>query len=240
MATSLVPITESSKVLDNGAGSGMFTQVIREKYPQAQITAADISKGMISALDENEWRNVKTLVADATDLQAAGLKDGSFTHSMGTFFLPFVPDPARVISEMRRATESGGVVAVSTWSRVSWTPLWQEAVRATVDPNWNAPPLFHTKTTELEDVKNTFEEAGLEKIEAKMFTCPHPRKESPDAAVDEFLNMGNPSTKLLMQDFSAEQVKAIRPAFVEAYARKYDVVEKPQEELAVLIVGKVR
>lgn len=240
MATSSVPITESSKIFDNGAGSGMFTQVIQERYPEAQITAADISKGMIQALEKNGWKNVSTLVADATDLQAAGLKDGSFTHSMGTFFLPFVPDPAKVIGEMQRVTQPGGIVAVSTWSRVSWVPLWQEAVRATVDSHWIAPPLFHTSTTELGDVKGLFEEAKLEEIQAKTFSCPHPRKESPDAAVDEFLNMGNPSTKLLMQEFSAEQIKEIRPAFVKAYASRYDGTEKPQEELAALVVGKVR
>lgn len=218
----------------------MLTQVIRERYPESQITAADISQGMISNFEKNDWRNVQTIVADAMNLQAAGLSDHAFTHSLGTFFLPFVPDPAKVISEMQRVTRPGGVVAVSTWSRVSWVPVWQEAVRATVDSDWVAPPLFHVKTTELEDVKSTFEEAGLEAIQAKTFLCPHPRKESPEAAVDEFLNMGNPSIKLLMHDFSDEQLEKIRPAFVSAYEKRYNGVQKPQEELAVLVVGKVR
>jgi ubiquinone/menaquinone biosynthesis C-methylase UbiE len=239
MAASIVPVTSSSKIFDNGAGSGMFTSVLLDEHPGTSITAADVSSGMIEALKQNNWENVKTLVVNAMDLQAAGLRDQSFSHSFGTFFLPFVPDPSVVILEMKRVTEPGGVVAVSTWSRVSWVPLWQQAVRATVDSQWTAPDLFHTKTTEASDVQELFEQCGLRKVQVKTFDCLHPRKASPEAAADEFLNMGNPSTKLLMEDFSGEQIQQIRPAFIKAYAAKYEGVQKPQSELAVLAVGQV-
>ncbi|SMY25166.1 unnamed protein product [Zymoseptoria tritici ST99CH_1A5] len=143
----------SSKILDNGAGSGMFTKIVREAQPECQIVATDISKGMISTLSQHNWSNVQTIVADAMDLQSAGLSEQTFTHSMGTIFIPFVPDPSKVIAEMQRVTKSGGVIALATWSRVSWVPVWQEAVREVVDADWTAPPLFHLEATELEDVK---------------------------------------------------------------------------------------
>lgn len=197
---------------------------------------------MIDSLQSNpslQGENIKTAVVDAMDLRAAGFGDERFTHSLGTFFLPFVPNPIQVLQEMKRVTQSGGVVGVSTWSRVSWVPIWQAAVRSTIDPGWTAPPLFHSQTTELEDVKALFQQVGLEAIEAKTYACPHPKKESPEKAVEEFLNMGNPSTKLLMRDFSEEEIERIRPEFVRRYGERYKGTEEVQEEVAVLVVGRV-
>lgn len=242
MTTSLSPIIPStSKILDNGAGSGMLTSLILSQYPSTPIIAADISPGMLRTLESShpDWKSVETVVADAMDLLSAGLTDAMFSHSLGTFFLPFVPDPKQVLSEMRRVTQPGGVVGISTWSRVSWVPIWQAAVRATVNPEWTAPPLFHVQTTELSDVKALFEAVGLEEIEAREVKCPHPKKESPEKAVEEFLGMGNPSTKLLMKGFTEEEIERIRPVFVGEYGSRYRGVEEVQEEVAVLIVGRV-
>lgn len=242
MATSLAQPNSSSSFLDNGAGSGMLTSLILESFPGADVTAADISPGMIDSLkttaEANAWRSVRSLVVDASDLGAGGLKDATFTHSLGTFFLPFVSDPLKVILEMKRVTKTGGVIAVSTWSRVSWVEIWEKAVRETLDSNYIAPALFHIGTTELEDIQKLFETAGLRNIQVKTFPCPHPRKASVEAATDEFMNMGNPSTKLLQKGLDEEQLALVRPAFARAYAAKYDGVKNPQKEIAVLAVGK--
>lgn len=240
MVETLQPITKSSRLLDNGAGSGMFTQVILEKHPGTEIVAADVSAGMIETLSKNDWSTVTPLVANAVDLKAAGLQDGTFTHVLGTFFLNFVPNPTKVVVEMQRvATPGGGVVGLSTWSRVSWVDPWERAVRATVDPKYTAPPLFHPKTTELEDVRQLFEAAGLRDVQAKTVECMHPKKESVDAAIEEFMSMGNPSVQLLQKGFSEDDLAKIRPAMCKFYAENHDGVEKAQREIAVLAVGRV-
>ncbi|EME42855.1 hypothetical protein DOTSEDRAFT_72335 [Dothistroma septosporum NZE10] len=241
MTTSLSPITKTSIVFDNGAGSGMQTSLVLEEYPGTQITATDVSSGMIDNLKKNQWPTVTAHVADATDLESAGLKDKSFTHSMGTFFIPFVSDPDKVVREMARVTKPGGVVGLATWHKdtPSWSSPLQIAVRQVMDPKWTAPEVFHPATTDPDDVRKMFEKAGLEKIQVKVFDCPHPQKESVDVAVEEFFNMGNPSVKILLQDFNKEQITKLKPAFAKAYAEVYDGVKKPQKERAVLIVGRV-
>lgn len=236
------PIHDAPRFFDNGAGSGMFTSTILKVKPKAQITAADLSSGMIDTLkkegQKQGWTTVKTLVADASDLQAAGLKDESFTFSAGTFFLPFVSDPAKVIAEMTRVAEPGGVVAVSTWSRVSWVPLWQEAVRETLDSSYTAPALFHTGTTEREDIEKLFIQAGLQNVTAKPFDCWQPHKESAETATAQFYSMGNPSIQLLHKGFTAEQIEQTRPAFTKAYTKMYNGVEVRRKEVAILAVGQ--
>lgn len=201
MASSVSPINDSSRIFDNGPGTGMLTSVILEQYPLASITAADVSSGMIGGLKANNWKTVNTLVADASDLRAARLEDQTFTHSMGTFFLPFVPYPQQVIAEMSRVTQPGGVVAVSTWSRISWVTPWTEA-RRTIEPDYIAPPLFHTGTTEREDVEDLFNKAGLSNVSVKAVECPHPKKASVDEAVDQFYNVRIPMTMTPFESYA--------------------------------------
>lgn len=242
MVVSRLPIDESSKVFDDGAGSGMLTSLIIEQYPNTAVTAADVSSGMIETLKKNKWSNVEALVADACDLGAAGLKSQRFTHSIGTFYLNFVSSPQKAITEMARVTKPGGIVALASWHKdtPSWTLPWQKAVRASMNPDWEAPPVFHHESTNPEDIERLFLKVGLQDVEVKVFRCPHPKKESVDAAVDEFIHMGNPSVDILTRDFTREQIEGvIRKEFKKAYAEIYDGVEQPQNEWAVLAVGRV-
>lgn len=141
---------------------------------------------------------------------------------------------------MERVTKPGGVVAISTWSRISWFSIWEEAVKEAVDADYTLPPLsniFHEDTTEVEDDRRLFQEAGLENVEVKEFRCPHPQQKSVEAATEAFMGMGNPTVQILQKGFE-ENFEVIRPAFERAYARKYDGVKKQQAELAILAVGQ--
>lgn len=184
------------------------------------------------------WSSVKPMVADASDLTGAGIADRTFTHSMGTFFLPFVADPARVLAQMCRVTIDGGVVAVSTWSRISWVSAWEAAVRETIDPAYTAPLLFHAQTTEPEDVRALMLAAGLTEVHVESVECVHPPRASVEAAVEEFWGMGNPSVQLLKGKLDEQQLAQVKPAFAKAYASKYDGVRTRQKEIAVLAVGR--
>jgi ubiquinone/menaquinone biosynthesis C-methylase UbiE len=239
----LVPATPTSKFLDNGAGSGMLTSTILDHVPGAQVTAADLSPGMIDTLNatsrERNWDTVTTLVADACDLRSAGLKDDTFTHSAGSAFLPFVPDPTQALAEMKRVTQPGGALGVTTWMQPSWHGLWEAAVRASVDPQYTLPPLsdhFHPDTSDVERMRGLMLAAGLERVEVWVVETPHAPTESPAAAVDTFFTMGNPVSKALQKGYEG-RVEEIRPAFEKVYAEKYDGVKKSQHERAIVAVG---
>ncbi len=57
------------RILEIGCGTGIYTQMLREKFPDASITAVDISKEMIT-FAENKLRDAKTdfIVADGEKL----------------------------------------------------------------------------------------------------------------------------------------------------------------------------
>lgn len=56
-------------ILEIGCGTGIYTSLLREKYPHAKITAVDISGGMLSVARENLiGRNIDLLETDAENL----------------------------------------------------------------------------------------------------------------------------------------------------------------------------
>lgn len=58
--------TSTPKILDLGAGTGIFSQFVLEKYPQAEITLLDFSEQMLSVARERfkDIENVSFQVAD--------------------------------------------------------------------------------------------------------------------------------------------------------------------------------
>lgn len=56
------------KVLDIGAGTGLFSSFLKQKYPDAQVTAIDLSEKMLEIAKErfHEEINMEYIVADYT------------------------------------------------------------------------------------------------------------------------------------------------------------------------------
>lgn len=136
-----VPLYSSDRVtLDNGAGAGMLTTLLKRRDPDSSIVATDISPGMIEGLSQTikheAWSNVTTHVLDAQDLSK--LSAGSFSHVLSTFVLNFMASPETACREMYRVARPGGVIGLATWSRVSWVPVWERAVQ-TLRPEYKAP-----------------------------------------------------------------------------------------------------
>lgn len=230
----------SPHVLDNGAGSGQLTGLIKARYPDIPIVASDISKGMLESLGQKAttegWRNTRTAVQDAQDLNE--LSNDSFSHVFCTFVINFTQDPRKAISEMHRVLRPGGVVGLLTWSRVSWVPCWEAAVRKVQGgAKYEAPLLFHPDTLETETMREAMDAAGFKSFNIETVQCFHPEK-SVDDATAEFYGMGNPSIKLLMKEFCEEFIEQTKPHFKAAYSDIYAGGCKRQFEVAILAVGK--
>ncbi|WP_321333930.1 methyltransferase domain-containing protein [uncultured Bacteroides sp.] len=65
------------KILDLGAGTGLFSQFVLEKYPQADITLLDFSEQMLTVARERfaNLKNVSFQIADMTTFQPQGKYD---------------------------------------------------------------------------------------------------------------------------------------------------------------------
>lgn len=226
------------RFLDDGCGAGAVTSLLKSRFPSVDVTATDVSTGMLDSARQRarteNW-NATFLQMNAEDL--SGLDSNSFSHGFSTFVISFTDQPSKAMKEMQRVLRPGGTAGIANWSRISWVPIWQEAARAVKGDDYIAPTLFHPDTMEVDTIERDLVAAGFQKVDVKTFECYHPEK-TVDTAVDQFYNMGNPSTKLLMKDFSKEEIEQSKPHFKAAYERMYDGGKKRQFELALLATGR--
>jgi SAM-dependent methyltransferase len=101
-------------ILDVGTGSGSVARDVAARWPNAQVTGADVSPGMIAeARRLTKSDRVQYEVADASALPFA---DGAFDLVALNNMIPFFDELARVVAP-------GGHAAIG-YSRGAETPIW--------------------------------------------------------------------------------------------------------------------
>lgn len=238
-AESILPINASdTAILDDGAGSGQLTALIKSRYPKIPVYATDLSQGMLDSLNERAkeegWTDLQTKVQDAQNLDA--LSNDTFSHVFCTFVTNFTEDPSKAVKEMHRVLKPNGAVGIATWSEVSWVKPWETAVRQ-LKPDYDAPTLFHAETMKVDGCRKQLEDAGFEDIKIETFKCYHPETTT-EKATETFYTMKNPSINLMMGDMSQNLIEQTRPHFKAAYDDIYEGGEQRQYELAILAVGR--
>jgi phosphatidylethanolamine/phosphatidyl-N-methylethanolamine N-methyltransferase len=100
---------DASRVLEVGVGTGIS---LPHYPPTVRITGIDLSPDMLerarARVSDAGLRNVEALVAmDASELSFPADR---FDVAMAMFVMTVVPDPARVMAEMRRVVRPGGLI----------------------------------------------------------------------------------------------------------------------------------
>jgi SAM-dependent methyltransferase len=99
--------------LDVGCGTGALSQCVLEHAAPAKVVGVDSSEAFISHVKAHLTdRRAAFRVGDA---RALPVGDGEFDAAVSGLVLNFVPDQAKAVAEMRRATQPGGTVAVYVW-----------------------------------------------------------------------------------------------------------------------------
>ncbi len=134
-------------VLDVGCGTGSLTLTIANTAQPSKIIGIDRSEGFIAYVRSiNADPRVTFEVGDAQQLP---YPEASFDKSLSMLVIHFVPDPPQVVSEMRRVTRPGGMVALCSWefpSGVEMNTIFRKAATA-LDPSAEIPrgSIFHVK-----------------------------------------------------------------------------------------------
>ena len=110
--TDFAGVARGELVLDMGCGTGSLSAELVRRDPAGTMVGLDYSRAYVSFADTNHGGRCRFVVGDGAVLPLA---DGVFDRSLSQLVLHFVPDPARAISELRRVTRPGGVVAAAVW-----------------------------------------------------------------------------------------------------------------------------
>ncbi len=106
MAPQLLELFPGAKLLEVGVGTGLsFHRLPRN----IELTGIDLSRKMLDKarerVEELKLDHVELLKMDATRLE---LPDNQFDRVLAAYFISTVPDPVKVVEEMKRVCKPGG------------------------------------------------------------------------------------------------------------------------------------
>jgi SAM-dependent methyltransferase len=118
---------EAGHVIDVGCGPGALTTELVQRLGASAVAAVDPSEQFVAALRERH-PGVHVRLASAENLPFA---NDEFDAALAQLVVHFMADPIDGLSEMRRVTRPGGVVAASVWDmgggRAPISPYWKAA-----------------------------------------------------------------------------------------------------------------
>jgi trans-aconitate 2-methyltransferase len=102
-----VPLQRPRRVVDLGCGPGNSTELLIERYPQAEVIGLDSSPDMLTQA-RKRLPNCSFVRGDIATWEPAGPTDLLFANAV----IQWVPDHQAVLQRLLRALPAGGVLAV--------------------------------------------------------------------------------------------------------------------------------
>ena len=101
-------------VLDLGAGTGIATARLKQRYRKAQVVAADIAPGMLHEARRHSrfWRPIRRVAADALRLP---FKAQSFDLVFSSLMFQWCDVPDLAFAEVQRVLKPGGLLLFSSF-----------------------------------------------------------------------------------------------------------------------------
>jgi SAM-dependent methyltransferase len=107
----LAEVESGQRALDVGCGTGALTAELVSRLGAESVSAIDPSEQFVAAiLDRYPRVTVRQAVAEEIPFD-----DDAFDASLAQLAVHFMTDPVAGLSEMRRVTRAGGVVAACVW-----------------------------------------------------------------------------------------------------------------------------
>lgn len=127
---SRINLPNPARIIDLGCGPGNSTEVLRQRWPQADLTGLDSSPEMIAAASAT-YPHGKWVLADAGTWSAASPFDLVYSNAA----LQWIPDHARLFPHLLNQVAAGGALAVQVPAHYH-SPLNQVMRDAARDPVW--------------------------------------------------------------------------------------------------------
>lgn len=100
------------EIIDLGCGTGTIALMLADLFPNARIVGVDLAESMLSlAKAKLESRSLgHRVVLMQRDVKETGLPSGHFDLVISNSVLHHLPDPERLLVEMRRLVTEGGAL----------------------------------------------------------------------------------------------------------------------------------
>ena len=154
--------------LDVGCGTGALSQTILQTCDPRTVKGIDQSEGFVGyAKSKTNDLRATFEVGNALSLP---VKDRDYDVAISGLVLNFVPQPEKMVSEMRRAVVDGGMVALYVWDYADKMQFMRHF--------WEAAAALDPATRELDEgprfpvcnpdaLRELFQKVGLKEIETR-------------------------------------------------------------------------
>lgn len=121
----MADLQPGESVLDVACGPGEpALMAARHMRGHGLVAATDFSTDMLALARHRGARlRVRGVAFAAMDAEALALRAGAFDAALCRFGLMLVPDPERMLAELRRVVRLHGRVALAVWGEADKTPL---------------------------------------------------------------------------------------------------------------------
>lgn len=164
----LMPLRGNEQVLDVACGTGATAIPLARRLSTGQVTAVDMSAGMLARLQarakDAALDNVQTFEHDMTALPFA---DGQFDHATCAFGLFFVEDMNGLLRHIADKCRPGGSVLVSGFTGDSFLPYADMTMTMLREFGLELPaqPMGWKRMAEPEQLHALFNSAGLGEVD---------------------------------------------------------------------------
>ena len=123
-------VSSPARIIDLGCGPGNSTQILRHRWPKADITGLDSSVEMIAAASQ-AYPTEKWVLADAATWKTDAPLDVVFSNAT----LQWLPDHARLFPHLMAQVAPAGALAIQIPAHYK-SPLHQVTLEVAKDSSW--------------------------------------------------------------------------------------------------------
>lgn len=219
-----INFSSNKKILEVGCGVGAQSEILLRRFPNIHLTGVDLNSIQLKAAKENLGSNpVAKGRYELHQMSGEDLKfeSQSFDGAFLCFVLEHVPDPKRVLSEIRRVLQPGGIlyateVLNSSFFLDPYSPNVLKYWMAFNDYQYDqkGDPFMGGK------LGNLLMQIGFQNIETEVKTW--------------FLDNRRPSQRKEIIEFWTELLMSASDQLVEAKYVTQEVVDGMKKEMAVV------
>jgi SAM-dependent methyltransferase len=104
-------VGSDSRILDVGCGPGALTAELVGRVGASNVAAIDPSQPFVAAVSER----IPDIEVHRATAESLPFESGAFDAALAQLVVHFMTDPVAGLSEMKRVTKPGGVVAACVW-----------------------------------------------------------------------------------------------------------------------------
>ena len=214
-----VPLSSPKRVVDIGCGPGNSTELLSERWPDADILGIDTSPAMIEAA-RKRLPSHRFELADIATWTPAEAPDVIFANAV----LQWVPGHQQLLPRLLASLAPGGVLAIQMPDNLD-EPSHASMRETAAEPAFSAymAAVAGSRTT-LPPLPDTYDDLAANSDNVDVWrTTYHHRMDDPAAIVEWLKATG-------LRPFLDALPAELRPSFLESYEAKIDAAYPPRSD----------